>query len=336
MAAGAARSRSSTATTALHGGTVVPDRRARSSTSSATARRAELLRGRRPRLRRLEHDARRLPRATTAAPTPTTTAPTSRPATPSAAQHARRRRTACAARVEPLDQRRLRRTRATRARRRSPSPSASRAPAGAGGVTFDIATARRHRDRRRRRLHREVADRPDDPGRQLDLHVQRARQRRHRRRAGRDVLRQRHERHRRDRHRRPGPGHDRQRRRDCLRRAVHADPRRSRAAARAPRSPAPSRPQGVVVGDFEGTAASSGFYLQDADRRRRRRDLRRHLRLHRQREHSSTSGDRRPRHRLRPRALQPDDDQRLEQRHAAVPAANIVDCGTGIGRARPT
>ena len=39
--------------------------------------------------------------------------------------------------------------------------------------------------------------------------------------------------------------------------------------------------EGVVVGDFEGTAGAQGFYLQDLDRRRRPGHLRRHLRLHR-------------------------------------------------------
>ena len=55
---------------------------------------------------------------------------------------------------------------------------------------------------------------------------------------------------------------------------------------------------------------SAGFYIQDADRRRRPGHLRRHLRLHRrQREHRQRRRLR-PRHRLRPRAVRPDDDQR--------------------------
>ena len=38
---------------------------------------------------------------------------------------------------------------------------------------------------------------------------------------------------------------------------------RSRAAAPPLRSPAIVSTEGVVVGDFEGTAANSGFYIQD-------------------------------------------------------------------------
>ena len=68
----------------------------------------------------------------------------------------------------------------------------------------------RHRDDRRQRLCRQEPDQPDDSGRQLDLFVQRHRQRRPDHRAQRDLLRQRHQRHRRDRGRRPGPGHDHQ------------------------------------------------------------------------------------------------------------------------------
>ena len=76
--------------------------------------------------------------------------------------------------------------------------------------------------------------------------------------------------------------------------------------------------EGVVVGDFEGTAANSGFFLQDPDGRRRCRHLGRHLRVHRQRE----PRERRPGragHGLRPRALQHDDAQRLQQQHGARP-----------------
>ena len=80
----------------------------------------------------------------------------------------------------------------------------------------------------------------------------------------RDVLRQRHERRRRERRRRPGDRDDRRRRSSTVRSLVHADLPDPGQRHRPRRSPARSRREGVVVGDFEGTAAASGFYIQDA------------------------------------------------------------------------
>ena len=74
--------------------------------------------------------------------------------------------------------------------------------------------------------------------------------------------------------------------------------------------------EGVVVGDFEGVAGLQGFYLQDAAGDGDAAHLRRHLRLHRRRGHGQRWTGR-PRHRLRPRALQPDGAERLEQQHRA-------------------
>ena len=62
---------------------------------------------------------------------------------------------------------------------------------------------------------------------------------------------------------------------------------RSRAAACPPPIPGTVTTKGVVVGDFEGTAAASGLLPPGPDRRRRPRHLGRHLRLHRQRATSS-------------------------------------------------
>ena len=104
---------------------------------------------------------------------------------------------------------------------------------------------------------------------------------------------------------------------------------RSRAAALPPRSPAPSAREGVVVGDFEGTAAVQRLLHPGSDRRRQRGDLGRHLRLHGQRQHRER---RRPRarHRLRPRALRPRRRSTAANSDTApVPAANILTCGTG-------
>ena len=65
--------------------------------------------------------------------------------------------------------------------------------------------------------------------------------------------------------------------------------------------------EGVVVGDFEGpTRRASGLLPPGSDRRRRRRDVGRHLRLHRQQRTTRQRRRRRARDRLRPRAVQPD------------------------------
>ena len=191
----------------------------RSSTSSATARPRTA-----PRRRRLPTltNSTAASAATAAAPTPTSTAPTSRPPAPAPRNSSSPTTTCPCRRHDPLDQRRL----AERGQRRhddaSPSPSASRRrrePAASPSTSRPpTARAGQPGDYAAKSLTG-----PDDRGRQHDLHLRRPRQRRHGRRAGRDLLRQRHERHRRDRRRRPGTGNDRQRRRRCVRRPVHAD-----------------------------------------------------------------------------------------------------------------
>ena len=101
----------------------------------------------------------------------------------------------------------------------------------------------------------------DDPGRQLDVHLRRPRQRRRDRRAGRDVPRQRHQRHGRAGRRTPRAGHDlERRRRDQLRSTT------SRARARR-RPPARSPIDGIVVGDYQtqGSGQLRGFFVQEED-----------------------------------------------------------------------
>ena len=78
-------------------------------------------------------------------------------------------------RSEPVDQRRL----AERGQRRHDDLHLHGGPVGspapAGGVTFDIATADGPGGHEPSDYARQVADRPDDPGGQLDLHVRRDR-----------------------------------------------------------------------------------------------------------------------------------------------------------------
>ena len=89
--------------------------------------------------------------------------------------------------------------------------------------------------------------------------------------------------------------------------------------------------EGVVVGDFEGPTTVGPAGLLPAGRRRRGPgDVGRHLRLHRRTR--TTAVDRRrgrPRDGLRPRAVRPDDDQRLEQRHGAGDDASSTARATG-------
>ena len=64
---------------------------------------------------------------------------------------------------------------------------------------------------------------------------------------------------------------------------VHADLRDPGQRPRAPRSPATSRRRASSSATSRADGRGlQGFYIQDADGRRRRRDVRRHLRLHRQ------------------------------------------------------
>ena len=71
--------------------------------------------------------------------------------------------------------------------------------------------------------------------------------------------------------------------------------------------------EGVVVGDFEGTAANSGFYIQDptGDGNASTSDG---IFVFTGNASTVERGRPRSRHRLRPGALQPDDAERLEQR----------------------
>ena len=89
---------------------------------------------------------------------------------------------------------------------------------------------------------------------------------------------------------------------------------RSRAAGASAAITGNVTTEGVVVGDFEGAAAGSGLLHPGPDRRRRPATSD-GIFVFTGSARTLVNRRRRPRHRLRPRALQPDHAERLEQQH---------------------
>ena len=175
-----------------------------------------------------------------------------------------------------------RRTRATPARPRSPSPSASRPPPAPAASPSTSQPRTAARPQPGDFTAKSLTGQTIAAGNTTST-VQRPRQRRHGRRAGRDLLRQRHQRHRATVADGQGQGTIVERRRSPCCGAVHADPR-DPGQRRVRRDHRHRHHRGRRRRRLRGHGRPAGLLPPGPDRRRQRGHLRRHLRVHRQRE----------------------------------------------------